>query len=174
MLSVKSFKDIPIQRNTLVLCDIDDTVIVFEKLGKTWWRERFDDYYERTHDYDLSDKEVLKEWVHQIQKNEPVQVDEAGFTDFMERINATGSILVFVTARTSDLADLTIAHLKQVGITPKTAIHYTNNESKGDYIANVLDFDDFDHVIFIDDMEHNVNSVERVFGDKVTTYLLSM
>ena len=174
MLSVKSFKEIPIQRNTLVLCDIDDTVIVFEKLGKKWWRERFDDYYERTRNYDISDQEVLKEWVHQIQKDEPVHVDEAGFTDFMERINATGSILVFVTARSSDLADLTISHLKQVGITPKTAIHYTNNESKGDYIANVLDFDDFEHVVFIDDMEHNVNSVERVFGDKVTTYLFSM
>uniref|UniRef100_A0A6C0BTM0 FCP1 homology domain-containing protein n=1 Tax=viral metagenome TaxID=1070528 RepID=A0A6C0BTM0_9ZZZZ len=174
MLSVKSFKEIPIQRNTLVLCDIDDTVIVFEKLGKKWWRERFDDYYERTRNYDISDQEVLKEWVHQIQKGEPVHVDEAGFTDFMERINATGSILVFVTARSSDLADLTISHLKQVGITPKTAIHYTNNESKGDYIANVLDFDDFEHVVFIDDMEHNVNSVERVFGDKVTTYLFSM
>jgi hypothetical protein len=56
---IKSFKEIPIQRNTLVLCDIDDTVIVFEGLGKKWWRERFDDYYERNGDYEFSEKAVL-------------------------------------------------------------------------------------------------------------------
>ena len=61
MTTVKSFKDIPVERNTLVLCDIDDTVIVFEKLGKKWWRERFDDYYERNGDYEFSETALLKE-----------------------------------------------------------------------------------------------------------------
>ena len=171
MTTVKSFKDIPVERNTLVLCDIDDTVIVFEKLGKKWWRERFADYYERNGDYEFSEKAVLKEWIHQIHKEKPVHVDKEGFEDFVERINSTGSTLVFVTARTSDLYCLTLHHLKQVGITPKTDVHYTNNTPKGDYIANVIDFDDFDHIVFIDDMEHNVNSVKRVFGEKVATYL---
>jgi len=174
MTTVKSFKDIPVERNTLVLCDIDDTVIVFEKLGKKWWREQFEDYYERNGDYDFSEKAVLKEWIHQIHKEKPVHVDEEGFTDFVERINATGSTLVFVTARSSDLFCLTLHHLKQLGISPKTDVHYTNNTPKGDYIANVIDFDDFDHIVFIDDMEHNVNSVERVFGDTVTCYLFSV
>jgi hypothetical protein len=169
--TINSFKQIPIQRNTLVLCDIDDTVIVFEKLGKKWWRERFEDYYERNGDYEFSEKAVLKEWIHQIHKQQPVHVDEDGFTDFVERIDATGSTLAFVTARSSDLFCLTLHHLKQVGITPKTDIHYTNNTPKGDYIANVLDFDDFEHVIFIDDMEHNIASVQKVFGDKVDMYL---
>jgi hypothetical protein len=171
MITVKSFKDIPVERNTLVLCDIDDTVIVFEKLGKKWWRERFVDYYERNGDYEFSETALLKEWIHQIHKEKPVHVDKEGFEDFVERINSTGSILVFITARTSDLYCLTLHHLKQVGITPKTDVHYTNNTPKGDYIANVIDFDDFDHIVFIDDMEHNVNSVKRVFGEKVDTYL---
>jgi hypothetical protein len=171
--TVTTFKEIPIQRNTLVLCDIDDTVIVFEKLGKKWWRERFDYYYERNGDYEFSEKAVLKEWIHQIHNEKPVHVDEEGFTDLMERIDESGSTLVFVTARTQDLFGLTLHHLKQAGINPKTGIHYTNNTPKGDYIANVLDFDDFDHVIFIDDMEHNVNSVEHVFGDKVERYLFT-
>ena len=171
MTTVKSFKDIPVERNTLVLCDIDDTVIVFEKLGKKWWRERFDDYYERNGDYDFSEKAVLKEWIHQIHKEKPVHVDKEGFDDFVERINDSGSTLVFITARTSDLYCLTLHHLKQLGITPKTDVHYTNNTPKGDYIANVIDFDDFDHVVFIDDMEHNIASVQTVFGEKVDTYL---
>jgi hypothetical protein len=174
MTKISSFKDIHLDRNTLVLCDIDDTVILFEKLGKKWWRERFDDYYERNGDFEFSEQALLKEWIHQIHKQNPVHVDEAGFTDFMERIDATGSTIVFVTARTSDLYCLTLHHLKQVGITPKTDIHYTSNTPKGEYIANVLDFDDFDHVVFIDDMEHNVNSVERVFGDKIVCYLFGM
>lgn len=174
MTTVKSFKDIPVERNTLVLCDIDDTVIVFEKLGKKWWRERFDDYYERNGDYEFSEKAVLKEWIHQIHKEKPVHVDKEGFDDFVERINSTGSTLVFVTARTADLYCLTLHHLKQVGITPKTDVHYTNDTTKGEYIANVIDFDDFDHIVFIDDMEHNVNSVKRVFREKVATYLFCM
>jgi hypothetical protein len=169
--TVSTFKDIPIKRNTLVLCDIDDTVIVFEKLGKKWWRERFDDYYERNGDYEFSEQATLKEWIHQIHKEIPVQVDSTGFAHLMERINETGSTIVFVTARTHELFCLTLHHLKQAGINPKTDIHYTNNTPKGDYIADVLDFEDFDHVIFIDDMEHHVNSVERVFGDKVARYL---
>jgi len=171
MKEVSTFKEIPIQRNTLVLCDIDDTVIVFKELGKKWWRERFDYYYERNGDYEFSNQAVLKEWIHQIHKVKPVHVDETGFIDFMERIEATGSTIVFVTARSQDLADLTLKHLEHVGITPKLDVHYTNNLPKGDYIANVLDFDDFEHIVFIDDMEHNVNSVERVFGDKVERYL---
>lgn len=97
-------------------------------------------------------------------------MDETGFTDFIERIETTGSTIVFVTARSQDLADLTLEHLGHVGITPKTDVHYTNNLPKGDYIANVLDFE---HIVFIDDMEHNVKSVERVFGDKVERYLFN-
>lgn len=173
MKEVFTFKDIPIKRNTLVLCDIDDTVIVFEQLGKKWWRERFDYYYARNGDFEFSEQATLKEWIYQIHRQKPVHVDETGFTDFMERINDSGSMIVFITARSSDLADLTLKHLEHVSITPKTDVHYTNNLPKGDYIANVLDFDDFDHVIFIDDMEHNVKSVERVFGDKVERYLFN-
>lgn len=68
MTQISTFKDIPIKRNTLVLCDIDDTVIVFENLGKKWWRERVDDYYERNDDFEFSEKATLKEWIHQIHK----------------------------------------------------------------------------------------------------------
>jgi hypothetical protein len=168
---IHTFKDIPIKRNTLVLCDIDDTVIVFEKLGKKWWRERFDDYYERTGDFEWSEKAVLKEWVYTIRTMEPVHVDEHGFCSFVERIEQTGSTLVFVTARGEDISDLTTIHLNSAGIYPKTDVHHTNNTPKGEYIANVIDFDDFEHVVFIDDMEHNIQSVQSTFGDKVELYL---
>ena len=168
---VSTFKDITIKRNTLVLCDIDDTVIVFEKLGKKWWRERFDDYYERTGDFEWSEKAVLKEWIHAIRTMKPVHVDEHGFCDFVERIEQTGSMLVFVTARAQEISDLTTIHLNSAGIYPKTDVHHTNNTPKGEYIANVIDFDDFEYVVFIDDMEHNIQSVQEVFGEKVELYL---
>ena len=171
---IKSFKDIPLNRNTLVLCDIDDTVMVYEQLGKKWWRERFADYYNRNGDYEFSETALLKEWCHQINQHKPVHVDKEGFEDFVERIRSTGSTLAFVTARSSDLADLTLSHLNHVGITPTTDVHYTSHVPKGDYIADVIDFEDFDHVIFIDDMEYNLNSVQRVFGEKVTRYLFCM
>lgn len=173
---VSTFNDIPIQRNTLVLCDIDDTVIVFEKLGKKWWRERFDYYYSLNGDFDFSEKAVLKEWIFCIRSMKPSRIDEKGFNDFLERIDQTGSELVFVTARSPELSRLTLTHLYDVGIMPKTNVHYTDSVPKGEYIARVIDFDDFEHVIFIDDMEHNIESVESVkkaylFGDKISTYL---
>jgi hypothetical protein len=170
--TIKSLKEIPISRNTLILCDIDDTIIAFDKLGKKWWRERFDDYFERNGDYEFSKQAVLKEWIHQIHKQKPVHVDEEGFTDFMERINLSDSTLVFITARHPDLFGLTSYHLKQLGINSTIDVHYTDETPKGDYIANVIDFEDFEHVIFIDDMEHNIQSVKRVFGDKVEVYLV--
>jgi hypothetical protein len=171
--TIKSFKEIPIQRNTLVLCDIDDTVIVFEKLGKKWWIERFDDYYARNCDFEFSEEAVLKEWIHTIRTMRPVHVDKNGFEDFVERIEKTGSTLVFVTARSQDISDLTTLHLNSAGIYPKTDVHHTNNTPKGDYIATVIDFDDFENVVFIDDMEHNIESVHQVFGEKVELFLFN-
>lgn len=170
---VNTFKDIPIQRNTLVLCDIDDTVIVFKKLGKKWWRERFDYYYDVNGDFEFSEKAVLKEWSHTIRTMKPVHVDEHGFCDFVDRIEQTGSTLVFVTARGENISDLTTLHLNSAGIYPKTDVHHTNNTPKGEYIANVIDFDDFEHVVFIDDMEHNIQSVQNTFGDKVELFLFN-
>jgi hypothetical protein len=148
-------------------------VIVFEKLGKKWWRERVDYYYGLNGDFEFSEKAVLKEWIHALHTMKPVHTDQNGFKNFAERINATGSTLVFVTARSPDMSDLTLAHLNHAGIYPKTDVHHTNNTPKGEYIANVIDFDDFEHVVFIDDMEHNIASVHRVFGDKVQLFLFN-
>lgn len=170
---IRTFNDIEIQHNTLVLCDIDDTVLAFDKIDKHWWRERFAYYYTRNGDYDFSDQAVLKEWIYLIKTQAPVPVDTDGFINFMEKLVQTNSRIIFVTARTSELVDVTIKHLYHIGIT-NPDVHYVGDMPKGDYIKNAISFTDFDNIIFIDDLEQNINSVERVFGDTVHKYLFIM
>lgn len=97
------------------VCDIDDTVLAFDKIDKHRWQARFAYYYTRHGEYDFSEQAVLKEWLYLIKNQNP--------------------------------------------------------EPKGDYIKNAISFTDFDNIIFIDDLEQNINSVERVFGDTVHKYL---
>ena len=44
MKQIKNYDEIIISPNTLVIMDIDDTIIKFKSMNKTWWKD-INEYY---------------------------------------------------------------------------------------------------------------------------------
>jgi len=177
---ISTFDSVVIHNNTLVLCDIDETVIHFKSINKQWWSNKFDEYYSQSHDYDLADIKVFEDWITHIKENDPVCTDLVGLTNLLNKLNDMNGTFVFITARNNDelLIELTKIHLQQSGIydilidVKELPVYFCGgNISKGQFIKDNINIDDFDHVIFIDDLESNLESVHETFIDtNITLY----
>lgn len=56
LTQINKFSEIEIIQNSLVVFDIDDTLIKFDGIDFKWWKNKFNKYYKLTKDYDLADK----------------------------------------------------------------------------------------------------------------------
>jgi hypothetical protein len=60
--SINSFSQIKIKPNSLVVLDIDDTILHFSTIKKGWWTETFNKYYEIFENYDEAKKLAYHDW----------------------------------------------------------------------------------------------------------------
>jgi len=167
---IRTFQDVIIKSNTLVICDIDDTVIKCKKPLNHFYqmvKEDFCFFSDCTHEM------LLKEaWDMQIMYNQLygyTHTDSEGFEQMLNSISQTKSQLIFLTARSKQSDQATKKNLNQAGIYHEDfQIHYTKNEiTKGQYIVDHIDLSGFDHVVFIDDYENQVLSVVNLVGKLV-------
>lgn len=155
-----TFDDINIPQNTLILCDIDETVIFFNEINEEWWRVRFNHHYRLIRDYDKADAEALNDWLVYIKANPPQHTDKEGFFRLLQRAANSQSEIIFVTARDSKLHQLTHEHFEQLDIDHKKyKIHYTRD--KGKYIKQHFNLENYERVIFIDDRLYNLDDVVK-------------
>lgn len=164
---IKSFNDIKLNDpNTLVICDIDDTLL--------YWSKKKDDYYNMiAQDFPkLSSEEIEKEAIYFLNVYkaiyQPKITDPNGFNNLSEKINSLpNSKIMFLTARTADLKNdnkFTRKNFEANGLKyDHYVIHYTNNMiSKGDYIKKNIKLDGYNEIIFIDDCELYIKSVKDI------------
>jgi hypothetical protein len=155
-----------IKENTLVLCDIDETVLRYKK--------SLDDFYKESYEYlikidDFFDEEdtknlALNEFYEYRESNIPFHTDKDGWDKMIDQIEKTNSKLVFITARSNASKNTTLEQLKSVGIeSNKYEYHFTYDYkmSKGSYIENFIDINQFDNVFFIDDDENTTKIVKH-------------
>lgn len=171
---INTFQDIKINPNfkTLVICDIDNTVIKSKINFNYFFNEAklcFPDY---THEMLIKEACDMQHVYNQIFGFE--HTDLEGFNKLLEKINKSksNSQLVFLTARKKKIENFTITNFKSVGLNYDNFVtYYTDNiKNKGQYILDHIDLIEFEYVIFIDDSLKQIKSVLDVFKNK-TNYL---
>lgn len=173
---ISSFKNININTNTLVICDIDDTLLK-SKMNLNHFYQMIKDNFIALSTYtplnktiNLSQEDKLKDAMDMQQYYNQVSgfihTDLDGFTQMLDIIKQTQSHLIFLTARSQTIEDYTKQNFKEIGINyDDFTIYYTNNKKiKGQYIKDHIDLSSYNLVIFIDD---NINQLESVI-DKCT------
>jgi hypothetical protein len=161
---VNSFNQIPVTLNTLVVLDIDETIMAFPNINKTWWRETHEKHFNSTNDKSEADKLTIEEWREYVEVNKPYLLDEKKLKKFLEEIESKSSQLVLLTARDPVMTESTHLHLShcELEITPDQVIH---NENKGEALARIIrSYPEISKIIFVDDFEKNLLNVQARFA----------
>jgi Protein of unknown function (DUF2608) len=175
MNKIDTFNLVDINKNTLVLCDIDETILFYDDINPKWWKDKLSYYMEKYNDNDLANSHSLEDWYCYIQYNKPSYTDKLGFENMLKRIEENNSTLIFITARNPVFEQITNEHFKHLNIDNlKYQIHYLAGISKGEYIKNKIKLESYNKVIFIDDLEKNIKSVNEIFNDQINTYQFVM
>lgn len=161
---ITTFFNVTLKEKSLVMIDIDDTILKYEHLNKTWWKNTFDKHYNETADYDESDKLTLNMWKSLIHNAEPQYVDKSGIFDLFERAKQLNCKIIFLTARCETLKIITIEHLNKLGIYIDE-IYFTPNIEKGIVLKKLKNemYDEYLHTISIDDHIPNLESIHNNF-----------
>jgi hypothetical protein len=160
---VNSFDDLLIGDNSIVLCDIDETILHYNGINRNWWKERFDYHYENYKNYDMADMKSLEDWKEHIYNTQPSITDNDSFRRMITKVNDTGSELYFVTARDSSMATITEKHFDSLNIDfYKGQIHYVGEMSKGIYIKSNFQLTNYNMTLFIDDRTMHLDEVLEI------------
>jgi len=155
LMNIKSFISVipHIKENTLVICDIDDTFLRYEK-GYGY----FYDKVKANH----TKKDAGKIYREYKQKNSPKLTDYSGFMIMMHILKDKGE-LVFLTARKSEEEKDTRKEFSYLGINYDFfKVFYTGDRvSKGTFIKKNFKIKG-KNVLFIDDYLGNIESVSRI------------
>ncbi len=160
---VNSFYQIPVTENTLVVLDIDETIMAFPGINKTWWRETYEKHFDSTNDKTAANNLTLKEWREYVRVNKPYLLDEKKLKKFLGEIETKFSQLVLLTARDPVMTEITHLHLShcELSISPDQVIH---DENKGDALALIVQsYPEITKIIFVDDFEKNLLNVKARF-----------
>ena len=120
--------------NTLVVLDIDDTLLSFQHFGKQWWddtyRKLLPIYKENTY----LQAELL--WTKQISKIKPYPLDKYNLKNFLNGLKYNCEIIL-LTARDKSISKLTIKQLNECELyIDPSRIFYSRN--KGKELENIV------------------------------------
>ena len=167
-LKVNSFHSIYIMEKSLILCDIDDTVLRYQ-YNLDYFMKKCKDNLIRTNNYiDTCDIKIIAEceFDEHREDTEPLHTDKSGFDSMIEKITQTNSELIFITARGIKSKEKTLKQLEKIGIDPnKFPIHFILDHKipKSEYIKNHIDLSTHTNIYFIDDQLNNVKNVKITF-----------
>jgi hypothetical protein len=151
-LTINTFNKIPLTKNSLVLCDIDDTLITTKTICLK---------PKKTNTAKPNIKLVV-----------PAYIDKNGFTNLLQRLEATNSKLYFITSRNESSIDFTNNQFKLLNIDINTyPILYCGTSQKSNIVKQFIHTNSYDSIIFIDDLMYNIRNMKKEFGDKVSCFL---
>lgn len=169
-VEINSFFDVKLLENSLIVIDIDDTILKYEKLNKMWWKNTFDENYKKTKDCVESEKITLNSWKELIKNSDPLHVDKSGIVDLFERSKNKKCKIIFLTARCETLKEITVNHLEQLEIYTNE-IYFSPIIEKGIFLKKIKNesYKNFTHVIVIDDLDANLESISENFPEETIT-----
>jgi len=170
MITIKKFNEINIIPNSLVVFDIDETLIKFEGIDFKWWKNKFNKYYKMVRDYNIAEELANEEWIKIINRSDPELVDDY-IHKFIEQLEENDCHTILLTARNNVLRDLTLEHLSKVNLYFENV--YFNGE-KGDELKKIVEstYPNIQNIIVIDDREQNLEDIKNKFNG--TNYKLNL
>ncbi len=166
IIPITSFNQIELISKSLLVFDIDETILSFEDIDEGWWKKTFSKYYNQTQDYDLADELSLKEWISYIEKAKPQLLDEVNFINLLNSARELECEIIMLTARRKFLFDVTISHLTHCNIDIDSESIYFNKD-KGQELYDIVTkkYPTVTNIIFIDDVMSNLEDVQNKFKD---------
>jgi hypothetical protein len=160
--TIQKFSEIDIQPNTLVLCDIDDTLLHHPGINNSW-NVLINTFFYTQHCFETGNYDKYEsnkksdEFCNHIFETVLFQhTDRDGFFSMVEKATE----FVFVTARHEVAKEFTYGNLRSIDVDPdKYKVHFCNGVAKGEYIVRHFDLAKYDHVVFIDDQTPNLRNV---------------
>jgi hypothetical protein len=154
--TIQKFSEIDIQPNTLVLCDIDDTLLHHPVINNSWVHLISTFFYIK-HNNPIESQKQTEEYYNEIVNAIPFQhTDREGFFNMVEK----STEFAFVTARNVVAKEFTYSNLRSIDVDPEIhKVHFCGNIAKGEYILRNFDLAKYDHVVFIDDQIGNLENV---------------
>jgi hypothetical protein len=164
-MEIKNYNEIEVLNNSLVIFDLDETIIHFPYITRKWWENTKNAYSlinEKT-----ADLRAYSDWLHIITTHNPSILDVNEFNHLLKRIKDTNSTFIIVTARNIKLMDITKKHLECFGIS--CDVFYTID--KGIMINAIKQNYVYNHILFVDDNLKYINQVEELNQEIVTYYM---
>jgi len=148
---ITNYDQIIISQKSLVILDIDETILKFEGIDYKWWENE---------KKENSQENVYNKWIKYVTNNDPILLDQYQLFQLIKTIEDTNSKLIIVTARLEKNRELTIQHLEKCQIKiDSNYIYFT--KQKGAIINNLItnEYVNYDNIIFVDDLESNIIDV---------------
>lgn len=164
---ISTFNSIDItNERTLVICDIDDTLLHYPKAHDACHEMVSDVFPELDRDHPKYKKEFYEMLSMYKAIKEPECTDLEGFLRLVIRVRALNGDIIFLTARSESSIEYTKKHFTQIGLDyDYYKVHYTNNKiTKGKYIKENIDLVNYTDVIFIDDYDCYIQTVLDEFN----------
>lgn len=147
---IKSFNEVHLTNNNLILCDIDNTILTNKIIH-------------------LKHKTGIKP---DINLYIPKYIDKDGFSNLLQRLQMTNSKLYFITSRGKKSIELTTRQFKILNIDINNyPVLFCGETKKSDIVKECININKFENVIFIDDLKYNLYYMKKEFGEKVNCFL---
>lgn len=166
--SIHTFDSVDLTIDTsnqlFVVCDIDNTILYtpifktyayFYKLVKSVFPNKSSELI-----YSDASK-LFYENKKQIYQEKSIAIDFIGFQRLLNRIREANGKIIYLTARNSSSIDITKTQFQKIGLNyDEYNTYYTNNNiHKGEFLEEHLEIDTLIPIIFIDDLDENLNNV---------------
>ena len=172
--TIKKFNEIEIIPNSLVVLDIDETILKFDGIDMKWWKNKFNKNYIVSRDYKIADKLTYYDWIKIISRSNPELVDN-NFHNFINLITENNCELILLTARSVTLKNITLEHLNQINFSfNEDKIYF--NENKGDELNKIINekYLNMKNIIVVDDAEPNLYDIKEKIPEQYNLYLYKM
>jgi len=161
---INSFSQInSLKPNTLVVLDIDDTIMSFPNIKKEWWNETLKEYLYLGNERAYNEVESL--WIQRIIEEPPELLDQTNLMKFLDQISNNNCELIFLTARDKKLSYLTIHQLEECNIIINPCRIFYNREkgAKLEFIVRNM-YPNIKNIVFVDDLSKNLIDVAYTFN----------
>lgn len=163
--NISSFSEISRPKsNTLIVLDIDETIITFPTIDKNWWTNTYTLLYPIYYENTQAQIEML--WNEYVSNIQPKVLDSINLFNFLNESKKNNCDIIFLTARYKSMSLQTLNHLKHVNIIiDPSRIFY--NKNKGQELKNIVinKFRNVKNIIFVDDLNENLLNVQSVFSN---------
>lgn len=175
--TIFSFDEVILEKNNpLVLCDIDETLLTFPKTYNHFYNDAKVIYDQLYSDLKIPQTLISREQHRESKSNSmaklaydaylkstsPQPTDHEGFKRLIRRVRMLNGKIIFVTARGVNSHEFTRKNFEQVGLDyDQFEVHFTNANPKGEYIKNNIPLDGYNEIVFIDDLDENINNVNN-------------